>query len=112
MNFEPLRATSGTQYCDGIPLLTGLSSSSARYRARGLPAVTLRCPTNSGSSAHELNSPLARLQYALAILEERADPTNSSYIADAQAELRLMSQLVKELLAFARAGIKGAEPQL
>ncbi len=65
-----------------------------------------------GSISHELNSPLARLQYALAILEERADPSNSSYIADAQEELRLMSQLVKELLAFARAGIKGAEPQL
>jgi two-component system sensor histidine kinase CpxA len=65
-----------------------------------------------GSISHELNSPLARLQYALAILEERADASNSSYIADAQEELRLMSQLVNELLAFARAGIKGAEPQL
>jgi two-component system sensor histidine kinase CpxA len=65
-----------------------------------------------GSISHELNSPLARLQYALAILEERADPSSSSYIADAQEELRLMSQLVNELLAFARAGIKGAEPQL
>ena len=65
-----------------------------------------------GSISHELNSPLARLQYALAILEERADPSNSDYIADAQEELQLMSHLVNELLAFARAGIKGAEPQL
>lgn len=65
-----------------------------------------------GSISHELNSPLARLQYALSILEERADPSSSSYIADAQEELQLMSQLVNELLAFARAGIKGAEPQL
>jgi two-component system, OmpR family, sensor histidine kinase CpxA len=65
-----------------------------------------------GGISHELNSPLARLQYALAILEERAGPSNASYIADAQEESRLMSQLVNELLAFARAGLKGAEPQL
>jgi two-component system sensor histidine kinase CpxA len=65
-----------------------------------------------GSISHELNSPLARLQYALAILEERVDPSHASYIADAQEELRQMSQLVNELLAFARAGIKGADPQL
>jgi two-component system sensor histidine kinase CpxA len=65
-----------------------------------------------GSISHELNSPLARLQYALAILEERVDPSHAGYIADAQEELRLMSQLVNEQLAFARAGIKGAAPQL
>lgn len=65
-----------------------------------------------GDISHELNSPLARMQFALSILDERVDPAQQSYVADAQEEVRLMSQLVSELLAFAKAGMKTAELKL
>lgn len=65
-----------------------------------------------GDVSHELNSPLGRLQVALGILEERVDPAQRAYVADAQEEVRLMSQLVSELLAYAKAGIKTAAVKL
>jgi two-component system sensor histidine kinase CpxA len=65
-----------------------------------------------GDISHELNSPLARMQLALGILEERVDSAHLGYVADAQEEVRLMSQLVEELLAFAKAGMRKAELKL
>jgi two-component system sensor histidine kinase CpxA len=65
-----------------------------------------------GDVSHELNSPLGRLQVALGILEERVDPAQRGYVADAQEDVRLMSHLVSELLAYAKAGIKTAEVKL
>jgi two-component system sensor histidine kinase CpxA len=65
-----------------------------------------------GDVSHELNSPLGRLQVALGILEERVDPAQCGYVADAQEEVRLMSNLVSELLAYAKAGIRTAEVKL
>lgn len=59
-----------------------------------------------GDISHELNSPLARMQFALSILEERTDPAGQKYIADVQEEVQLMTRLVAELLAYARAGLK------
>lgn len=65
-----------------------------------------------GDISHELNSPLARMQFALGILEERSDPSLRKHIADVQEEVDLMSQLVNELLAYARAGLKTTEIRL
>ena len=65
-----------------------------------------------GDISHELNSPLARLDVALGILEERLAEQDRPMVADAQEEVRLMSELVAELLAFAKAGIKGQEVRL
>lgn len=65
-----------------------------------------------GDISHELNSPLARMQLALGILEGRVDPKNREYVADAQEEVRHMSNLVSELLAYARAGLKSAPVEL
>lgn len=65
-----------------------------------------------GDISHELNSPLARMQLALGILEERAGPDQQGYIGDAQEEVQLMSQLVSELLAFAKAGMKTSDLKL
>lgn len=65
-----------------------------------------------GDISHELNSPLARLQLALGILEERAAPAQQGYVADAQEEVQLMAQLVSELLAFAKAGLKTSDLKL
>jgi two-component system, OmpR family, sensor histidine kinase CpxA len=59
-----------------------------------------------GDISHELNSPLARLDVALGIVEERVSDDDRSMVADAQDEVRLMSELVAELLAFAKAGMK------
>lgn len=65
-----------------------------------------------GDISHELNSPLARMQFALGILEERTDGRNREYVGDAQEEVRHMSKLVSELLAYARAGLKSSEVEL
>ncbi|MFZ4628231.1 MAG: sensor histidine kinase [Blastocatellia bacterium] len=65
-----------------------------------------------GDISHELNTPLARMQFALGILEERADPAMRGYVEDVREEVVLMSQLVQELLAYARTGIKGVEIHL
>ncbi len=59
-----------------------------------------------GDISHELNSPLARMQFALSILEERTDEAAQKYIVDVQEEVQLMTKLVAELLAYARAGLK------
>jgi two-component system sensor histidine kinase CpxA len=65
-----------------------------------------------GDISHELNSPLARLDVALGILEERLAGADQPLVADAQEEVQLMSQLVAELLAFAKAGMEGREVRL
>ena len=56
-----------------------------------------------GDAAHELCSPLARMQTALAILESREPPGAEGYLADLREELDEMAALVHELLAFSRA---------
>jgi two-component system sensor histidine kinase CpxA len=60
-----------------------------------------------GDISHELNSPLARMGIALEILEDRSDPALRDYVRDAREEVVLMSQLVNELLVYARTGLKG-----
>jgi two-component system, OmpR family, sensor histidine kinase CpxA len=65
-----------------------------------------------GDISHELNSPLARLDLALGIIEERVSDDERPMLADAQEEVRLMAELVAELLAFAKAGMKGQEVRL
>lgn len=65
-----------------------------------------------GDISHELCSPLARIQVALGILEQRVDSKHLSYVEDLQEEVRYMSNLVNELLSFSKAGIKPAEIKL
>jgi two-component system, OmpR family, sensor histidine kinase CpxA len=65
-----------------------------------------------GDISHELNSPLARMQFALTILEDRVDESNRAYVADVREEVELMTKLVSELLAYSKAGIKSAEVKL
>lgn len=55
--------------------------------------------------AHELSSPIARMQVGLGILEQRADEADSSYVADVREEVDHMSTLVNELLSFSRSSI-------
>ncbi|MDQ3061703.1 MAG: HAMP domain-containing histidine kinase [Acidobacteriota bacterium] len=65
-----------------------------------------------GDISHELNSPLARMQFALSILEDRVDGKNRGYVVDAKEEVELMSKLVGELLEYSKAGIKTTEVNL
>jgi two-component system sensor histidine kinase CpxA len=46
------------------------------------------------------------------ILEERVEAAQKSYVADAEEEVRLMSHMANDLLAFARAGMRTAEIRL
>jgi two-component system sensor histidine kinase CpxA len=58
-----------------------------------------------GDIAHELCSPIARIQVALGILEQRADEKQKVYLADLREEVEQMSSLVNELLSFSKASL-------
>ena len=65
-----------------------------------------------GDIAHELCSPLARIQVALGILEQRADDKQKAYVDDLREEVEQMSRLVNELLSFSKAGLTPREVKL
>jgi two-component system sensor histidine kinase CpxA len=65
-----------------------------------------------GDVAHELCSPLARIQVALGILEQRADGKQQPYVADLQEEVQHMSSLVNELLSFSKASFRASAVQI
>ena len=65
-----------------------------------------------GDIAHELCSPLARMEMALGILDQRADEKQRAYVADVREEVRHMSGLVNELLSFSKAGVRGRNVEL
>ena len=58
-----------------------------------------------GDISHELCAPLARIQVALGILEERAPADQQAAIADVREEADQMSSLVNELLSFSKASL-------
>ena len=60
-----------------------------------------------GDVAHELCSPLARLQMALGIIEQRADSRQKVYAALAIEKASQIAQLVNELLVFSKASFGG-----
>lgn len=59
-----------------------------------------------GDTAHELCAPIARMQMALGILEQRADEKQKPYVNDVREELQHISGLVNELLSFSKAGLR------
>ncbi len=62
--------------------------------------------------AHELCSPVARIQMALGILEQRAQENQREYVADLQEEVQHMSGLLNQLLSFSKAQINAGGAQL
>ncbi len=58
-----------------------------------------------GDAAHELCSPLARMEIALSILEERSDEQTLPYLRDVREEVTHMRKLANELLSFSRASL-------
>ncbi len=59
-----------------------------------------------GDAAHELRSPLGRMQVVLGILQERVSFEDKNYLRDLQEEVEFMSGLTTELLTFARAEMR------
>ncbi|MBY0546026.1 MAG: HAMP domain-containing histidine kinase [Candidatus Obscuribacterales bacterium] len=57
--------------------------------------------------AHELCSPLARLQVAIELLVQDSDDAKRDLVADIREEVEQMSSLLNELLAFSKAAITG-----
>jgi two-component system, OmpR family, sensor histidine kinase CpxA len=62
-----------------------------------------------GDIAHELCSPIARLQIAVEILERTATPEQEASLRDIREEVEQMSALINELLAFSKAGVRETE---
>jgi len=65
-----------------------------------------------GDVAHELASPVARIQVGLGILEQRVDEGNRERVRDVINEVGHMSGLISELLSFTRAEIEPAKTEL
>jgi two-component system sensor histidine kinase CpxA len=62
--------------------------------------------------AHELCSPVARMQMALGILEQRAGDDQKTYVRDVQEEAEHMSGLINELLSFSKSQIGSSTKDL
>jgi two-component system, OmpR family, sensor histidine kinase CpxA len=65
-----------------------------------------------GDIAHELGSPIGRMQVSVEILQQRADPSLHNAITDVREEIDHLSSLVGELLAFTKAGLKARDAVL
>lgn len=62
-----------------------------------------------GDVAHELGSPLARLQMAVELLDRRASGELKEPLNDVREEVEQLTALVNELLAFTQAGLRPRE---
>lgn len=65
-----------------------------------------------GDVAHELGSPIARIQLGLGVLEQRVDESARGRVADVMEDVDHMSNLVNELLSFSRAEMNPARVAL
>jgi two-component system sensor histidine kinase CpxA len=65
-----------------------------------------------GDVAHELCSPLARLQMTLGILEQRTEGAQQTYARSAGEKAAQIAALVNDLLAFSKASFQAPEVQL
>ena len=59
-----------------------------------------------GDVAHELGSPIARIQFGLGALENRVEKESRQRVRDVLEDVEHMAKLVNELLAFSRADLK------
>jgi two-component system sensor histidine kinase CpxA len=65
-----------------------------------------------GDAAHELGSPVARIQFGLGILEQRLEGDNQERVQDVMEDVEEMSKLIRELLAFSRAEMNSGAVEL
>ena len=87
----------------------GLLGESVNRMAARLDAHMTGQKRFLGDVAHELCSPLARLQMATGILAEQAPANLHGTVGDLREEVQQMSTLVNELLAFTKAGMQQRE---
>jgi two-component system sensor histidine kinase CpxA len=90
----------------------GRLGASIRIMAARLEALVTGQKRFLGDAAHELRSPLARIQVVLALLERRGDEDDRENLADLREDVEVMTRLTDELLAFARAELRGAPAAL
>ena len=65
-----------------------------------------------GDVAHELGSPVARIQFGLGVLEQRLEGENQERVRDVMEDVDEMSKLIRELLAFSRAEMHSSAIEL
>ncbi|MCX6598010.1 MAG: HAMP domain-containing sensor histidine kinase [Acidobacteria bacterium] len=65
-----------------------------------------------GDIAHELCAPIARIQFAVGILEQRVEETQLRHVEVLRDEVQEMSTLVNELLLFSKAGLQSGPVSL
>ena len=87
----------------------GQLAQAIRFMAHRLSSYVHGQKRFLGDVAHELCSPIARIQVSLGILEQRAAPDQAEYIDGLHEEIAQMSGLVNELLSFSRAQVNGAQ---
>ena len=90
----------------------GRLSRSINHMARRLDGYITGQKRFLGDIAHELASPIARLQMALGILEHHASPEDEKRVKRALEEVGNLSDLVNELLSFTRAEVSGKQMEL
>ena len=76
----------------------GLLGDAVNRMAARLSGFVTGQKTFLGDIAHELCSPIARMQMALGIMEQRAKGEPNPYLDDLREEVEHMSNLVNELL--------------
>jgi len=79
-----------------------LSTAIERMAAR-LGALVSGQKRFLGDTAHELRSPLGRMQVALEILDTRVQAPERGYVNDLKDDVEALSQLTDDLLQYARA---------
>ena len=81
----------------------GELSSSVNTMAAQLGEYVAEQRRITADVAHELCSPIARMQMALGVVEQRSTPEQAGYLKKLDAELQHMAHLVEEVLAFSKA---------
>lgn len=91
----------------------GELATSVNAMAAQLGALVARQRQITRDVAHELCSPISRMQMALGVVEQNSTPAQARYLQKLDSELQHMARLVEEVLTFskleARASPAGAE---
>lgn len=90
----------------------GRLSKAINHMATRLSALVKGQKRFLGDVAHELGSPLARIQFGLGALEQRVEGKSQERVQDVMEDVDHLSKLVNELLAFSRADIKSSTVKL
>lgn len=87
----------------------GALAESINHMARRLDEFVVGQKRFLADTAHEVISPLARIQVGLGILESRVSGDQRAALQDVQDDVQQMSELLNELLLFSRAGLEAPQ---